>query len=121
VGGKHSTLLKKNVDVVKSLARVEKLDVVEKGKRPEKTAGDVVRGVQVYVPLGALVDLGAEKERLAKELAEAEKYAESLGRKLENQDFVARAPAQVVAAEKEKLAATKDKAAKLRAQIQALG
>ena len=120
VSAKSAALLKKHAVVIASLARVEKLDVLAKGKQPEKTVGDVVSGVSVFVPLGALVDMGAERERLAKELAEIEKYVESLGRKLENADFVSRAPAQVVTGEREKLAAAKDKAAKIKEQIAAL-
>ncbi|HSD12379.1 MAG TPA: valine--tRNA ligase, partial [Patescibacteria group bacterium] len=118
--GKNAALLAKHAAVIRSLARVENLEIAVKHARPEKTAGDVVRGVSVYVPLGALVDLGAEKKRLGDELAMAEKYAASLEGKLSNKDFVARAPEQVVAGEREKLEATKDKIVKLRAQIEGL-
>jgi valyl-tRNA synthetase len=117
----HAELLALHEAVICGLARVEKLEVAVKNKQPEKTAGDVVSGVSVFVPLGALVDFGAERERLVKELADVEKYVELLGRKLENADFVARAPAPVVAGEREKLAAAKDKALKLKEQIATLG
>ncbi|MEY4744617.1 MAG: hypothetical protein RL272_562, partial [Candidatus Parcubacteria bacterium] len=120
VAGKSVALLGRHEMIIRGLARVERLEIAAKHRRPEKTAGDVVRGVSVFVPLGALVDLGAEKKRLGDELAMAEKYAASLEGKLANKDFVARAPAQVVAAEREKLEATKDKVAKLKAQIEGL-
>lgn len=119
-GGKKTALLKKHAAVIAGLGRVGTLDVVAKGKRPEKAASAVIKGVQLYVPLGSLVDFDAERKRLADELAQAEKYAASLEGKLGNKDFVSRAPEAVVAGEKEKLAATKDKIAKLKEQITAL-
>lgn len=124
---KHAKLLSAHAMVISTLARIEQLTVSTKAYKgtpfPQgfgghsKTATAVVKGVTVNVPLGSLVDLEVEKKRLAEELAQAEKYAMSLEGKLGNADFIARAPAQVVAGEREKLAATKEKVAKLREQI----
>jgi len=51
---------------------------------------------QVFLPLEGLVDLAAEKERLAKEIAKLEKELETVQKKLANVNFVDRAPAAVV-------------------------
>src|SRR5260221_734866 len=51
---------------------------------------------QVFLPLEGLVDLAAEKERLAKEIAKLEKELETVQKKLGNANFVDRAPAAVV-------------------------
>ena len=51
---------------------------------------------QVFLPLEGLVDLAAEKERLAKEIAKLEKELETVQKKLANANFVDRAPAAVV-------------------------
>jgi len=120
VAGKHAKLVAAHADVIKSMARGETLTVLAKGAQPEKSASAVAGGVSVYVALGSLVDASAEKERLTGEIAAAEKYAMSLEGKLGNADFVARAPAQVVAGERQKLADTKDKVVKLKEQLAAL-
>jgi valyl-tRNA synthetase len=60
--------------------------------------------VQIYVPLKGLVDVEAEEQRLLKEISKIEKDIELFTRKLANPSFVDRAPADVVAKEKEKLA-----------------
>jgi len=115
--GAKLALFKKQAHIISGLAKVGKLTITAKGKQPDKSAGAVVRKVQLFVPLGSLIDLGAEKKRLEAEIVEAEKYLASLGAKLANENFVARAPAPVVAAEKEKLAVQKEKVAKLKAQL----
>jgi valyl-tRNA synthetase len=51
---------------------------------------------QVFLPLEGLVDLPAEKERLAKEITKLEKELETVQKKLANANFVDRAPAAVV-------------------------
>jgi valyl-tRNA synthetase len=64
----------------------------------------IAEGITVVVPLTGLVDLGKEKERLVREIAKADKDIATLSKKLGNADFVARAPAEVVAKDKERLA-----------------
>jgi valyl-tRNA synthetase len=67
------------------------------GAIPDHCATAVAEGVTVIVPLSGLVDLGKEKERAQRELAKIEKDLLQLTKKLENQEFLARAPADVVA------------------------
>jgi valyl-tRNA synthetase len=121
VAGADSEFIENQAAVISGLAKIEKLTVVAAGEAVEKAATAVVSGVTVYVPLGDLVDLGAEKQRLETELAEAKKYRAALAGKLSNESFVSRAPEAVVAGEKAKLAAQEDKLAKLQEQLAALG
>ena len=87
---------------------VEAVIETESGEQSEdQVAGDV----QIYVPFKGLVDIEAEVQRLLKEIGKLDKDIEFLGKKLENPSFVERAPADVVAKEREKLtefAAKKD-------------
>ena len=57
---------------------------------PEHTATAVAEGITVLVPLAGLVDMGKEKERLARELTKVEKDLATLTKKLGNADFLAR-------------------------------
>jgi valyl-tRNA synthetase len=54
------------------------------------------------LPLKGVIDLGAERARLAKEIAKAEADIARVDAKLGNANFVARAPEEVVEQEKEK-------------------
>ena len=68
---------------------------------------------KLYIPMGQLVDVAKELERIGKELDNARKFLKSLESKLSNEKFVARAPEAVVAAEREKAAKTADLIAQL--------
>ena len=57
---------------------------------------------KLYIPMGQLVDVAKELERIEKELEKARKNLAALEGKLSNENFVSRAPEAVVAAEREK-------------------
>ena len=60
-------------------------------------------GIEVYLPLKGLIDVAAETARLNKELTGLEKDMARTSGKLKNKGFLAKAPAEVVAKEQEKL------------------
>jgi valyl-tRNA synthetase len=63
---------------------------------------------KLYIPMGQLVDVTKELERIGKELEKNRKFLASLEAKLSNEKFVGRAPEAVVNAEREKAAKTRD-------------
>ena len=71
--------------------------------------------------MGDLVDFEKEKERIKKELATVEQEIARANGKLNNQGFVAKAPAQLIEAEKAKLANYLDIKEKLLQRLQELG
>jgi valyl-tRNA synthetase len=72
---------------------------------PAGSAKAVVGGdVDIVMPLGGLIDVAAEKTRIAKDIGKAEKEISVLERKLGNADFLARAPEDVVAEQRARLA-----------------
>ena len=80
----------------------------------------VATGATVYIPLGELIDFAKEKERLNKEREKILSEIDRVDKKLSNEGFVAKAPAQLIEAEKskrekfvEQLAATDEAIAKL--------
>ncbi|CAG0953566.1 partial Valine--tRNA ligase, partial [Geobacteraceae bacterium] len=97
-------LLKKNEVYIMSLARVADLAIGTGLERPVDAAISVAGDVEVAVPLRGLVDVEEEEKRLLKEIGKLDKDVEFLAKKLENPSFVERAPADVVAKEREKLA-----------------
>ncbi|MBQ9617505.1 MAG: valine--tRNA ligase, partial [Oscillibacter sp.] len=73
----------------------------------------VTHGATVYMPLSELVDLQAERERIAKELEKAKNGLRITEGKLSNEKFVSKAPENVVKAEREKVAKYRELIAKL--------
>ncbi|MBU0625814.1 valine--tRNA ligase [Patescibacteria group bacterium] len=78
-------------------------------------------GVSIAVSLDGAVDFDQQKLKLQKDLSEANKYIGTLQGKLSNDDFITKAPSQVIEAEKKKLAEAEDRSAKLEEQLKALG
>jgi len=97
-------LMKHNEGAIIGLARVADLGIGLGIEKPEDASIQVAGDVQIFVPLKGLVDVEEEEKRLLKEIARIDKDVEFLGKKLENPSFVERAPADVVAKEREKLA-----------------
>ncbi len=89
--------LNRCADYVVQLARLSSLHISDLGPKPAQAAADVRAEIEMYVPLAGIVDLGEEKERLKKEIEKAEKEISGLESRLSKPDFVARAPAEVVA------------------------
>jgi valyl-tRNA synthetase len=73
----------------------------------------LIPGGKVVVPLQGILDPEAEKARLTKELDKAKGFVAMQEKKLQNEKFVNGAPAEVVAGEREKLQAQRDRVVKL--------
>ncbi len=109
------------VTVLERLGRCEQVEVGADVTKPDESATQVLRGVEVYVPLGGLMDLAAEKKRLQKERNALNGHLERLTAKLSNEGFVSKAPAAVVEQERGRLAEMKDRLATLDRNLADLG
>ena len=87
---------------------------------PSGTVSCVCDAAEVFIPLGDLVDIEKEIARLSKEAERVQKEIERAEAKLANPGFTGKAPAQLVAQEREKLEANKEKLASLLARIDEL-
>jgi len=96
-------LMKQNEGSVMGLARVGDLAIGTGVEKPEDASIQVAGDIRIYVPLKGVVDVAAEEERLLKEIGKIGKDIEMFSKKLENPAFVDRAPADIVAKEREKL------------------
>ena len=89
--------LARGARILQVLARAE-VEVVPAGTPPPPNAAtDVCAGCALYVPLEGVVDLDAERARLRKALQRGEADLGRIEAQLGREDFVARAPAEVVA------------------------
>ena len=116
VNVEQENLLKDNSSYLWNMAKLEKLEIDAKQSAPEDSATKLVEGCQVIVPLSGAVNLEDELARLAKELAKLEKDLIAANKKLHNDSFTARAPAEVVAKEKERADKLQDAREKLEAR-----
>jgi valyl-tRNA synthetase len=113
--------LKKNEGYVITLARLKELRIGTSEAKPKAAATAVITGAEVYVPLEGIIDLGAERDRLSKEIAKLSKDVEMFTKKLSNKDFVDRAPKAVVEKDTAKLEELKAKREKLEQNLKMLG
>ncbi len=73
------------------------------GQKPKGSASAVVKGLEVYVPLGGLINLDAEQARLSKECERLSRLVQGARGKLANEQFVQGAKPEIVEAERQKL------------------
>ncbi len=89
-------ILESQREMIMVLARLETLNIDPGAEAPRVSASQVARGNEIIVPLTGAVDFAAEVARLDKELGKLDKEHAMLSGKLANENYVTKAPAQVV-------------------------
>ncbi len=112
--------LEHNLAYLTQLARLADVTVLETGAAAPESATALVGNMKVLVPLGGLIDVAAERERLDRELDKTGKELERSQKKLANANFVDRAPAEVVEKEHARVAELETALTNLTAQRQRL-
>jgi len=92
-----------NADYLRTLARLDSLTWLEAHAIPPESATALVGEMKLFIPMAGLIDKDAEMARLGKELAKLQGEAQSCEARLANPNYVERAPAHVVARERERL------------------
>jgi len=106
-------IISRNLDHIKTLAKVDDASVASGVPKPEASATAVFGENQVHVLLKGLLNFDEERNRLGKEIKKIEKEISASDRKLSNQNFLEKAPADIVAKVKEKVEALSLKLEKL--------
>jgi valyl-tRNA synthetase len=101
---------------IDALARPERLDWLDAGAGAPQAATELMGDLQILVPLAGLIDVDAEIQRLDKELEKVAGDLERSRNKLDNPSFTDKAPADVVAKERDKLAEFEERHSQLQAQ-----
>jgi valyl-tRNA synthetase len=115
--GAEAELLENQKALVSALAGISSLGIAGDMPKPEHSATGVAAGMDVYVPLEGLVDLAAERARVAKELERAEADHARLAKKLSNEGFLAKASPEIIEKDRAKAADLADEVGKLTAQL----
>ena len=87
----------------------------------ESAVSIITADARIYIPMAELIDFEAERARLNKELAAAEKQLSQIDAKLSNENFVNKAPANVVQGQRDAAEKLRDKIAMLKDSIASLG
>jgi len=94
--GRSEEILKENMSHITSLARTKDIEIGRDIEPPKNTAASIKPTMEIFVPLKGLIDIDAEVNRLSKELKKAEKELLFIKKKLANEDFISKAPQDVV-------------------------
>ena len=101
------------------LASASEVEILEKADVKDAVTA-VTDAARIFIPLSDIVDTEKERARLDKEKKKVQKDIDFLSGKLNNQGFLAKAPEQLIAAQKEKLAKAQEKMAKIEESLAAL-
>ncbi|KAA9339669.1 valine--tRNA ligase [Hymenobacter busanensis] len=113
-----TALLREYDAIIRKLSALTEINAVDAA--PAASVGFVSGGVEFFVPLEGQIDLGAEKERLGKELEYTQGFRASVLQKLGNEKFVQNAKPELVEKERQKLADAEAKIAALEQSLAAL-
>ena len=113
--------IKNGAVYIQKLAGVEEIKLIaDKNCLTEKVVSQVIDGFELFVPLGELVDLKKEVERLEKEIQTVDQEIARASGKLSNSGFLEKAPKSLVDSEKAKLNKYIDMREKMLAQLKDL-
>jgi len=116
----ESSALRENQDYILRLASLSLIEMGEDMAKPPLSATAVTGGLEIHLPLGDLIDLEAEKARLAKELKKIEEDLSRIQTKLANEAFRAKAPKEVVEKQEEVASKIREKRTKLKENLEIL-
>ena len=102
------------------LAKLAEIRFLTNNEEAPVASTAIVGGLEVLVPMAGLIDKEAELARLAREIDKLDKDLIKVKSKLANSGFVDKAPPEVVAREREKLASHQQVLDKLQQQVQQL-
>ncbi len=106
-------------ETIRRLARLSDISFLD--QPPKESAQMIVRGTTVALPLAGVIDISAEKARLAREIGKEEGEVKKIDAKLNNPAFVAKAPEEVVEENRERREEATSRIAKMRAALERLG
>ena len=109
--------IKEAESYILALAQASAITFSDKGFTPDKAAKGHVMGADIFLPLAGLIDLDTEIARIKKEIAATEGELKRLAGKLGNENFIAKAPAEVVEKEKAKQGVYEEKLESLKQHL----
>jgi valyl-tRNA synthetase len=104
-------------DLIVNLAKLDSLTVENIGQRPKSSATAVITGASIFVSLEGIIDFAKEILRLEKEINKIGGELTKLAKKLENEGFLSKAPADVIEKVRQKQGALLENQQKLQTNL----
>ncbi|MBU0668308.1 valine--tRNA ligase [Patescibacteria group bacterium] len=102
-GDLWTTLLEEKREPICRLARLDKLTIETQGPKIKNALWHYLGGIDIFLPLGDLIDISKEKERLGAKLTRAQAQINGLQQKLKNKGFLQNAPSDIIEKERKTL------------------
>jgi len=109
--------LKSSQNYLLKLGRIESITLLDENETAPESAISLVGEMKILIPMAGLIDKNAEIARLEKEIQRIEKDLPRIEGKLNNPKFIDKAPQEVIAKEKDKLATLKSSLHNLNEQL----
>jgi len=95
-------LIEENTHYIETMIKTKSLEVGEGIKKPEYSATAVLEGVEIFIPLKGIINISEEIARLEKKLNKIDNELNVIFKKINNEDFLSRAPEDIVKKERDK-------------------
>jgi len=95
-------LIEENIHYIETMIKTKSLEVGEGIKKPEYSATAVLEGVEIFIPLKDIINVSEEIARLEKKLNKINSELNLICKKINNKDFLSRAPEDIVKKERDK-------------------
>jgi len=105
---------------IRNLARLEDIVLTASDEKPKRAAVAVIENAEIYVPLEGVLDIGQELQRLGKEMNKVQTELTNISRKLMNEDFIRKAPEEVIEKAREKQTLLEEKRNRMQRHIEKL-
>ena len=105
---KDQSYIENNKAMLFALAKLDTVDLLSQDEEEPESAIALVGEMKILIPLAGLIDKGAERDRLNKEIEKLSKLRSQFAAKLNNEKFINGAPEAVINNEKDKLASTEN-------------
>ena len=116
----YTDIIQNNIDLMNRMIKIKKLEVGEKLIKPAQSATAVIENLEIFIPLKGLIDIEKEIKRLEKQVSDMEGRLNSVSKKLDNKNFVDRAPKDIIEHEKAKQADYQQQLNKLKENLNSL-
>ena len=115
------SILSDSMEYIKNLAQLDHVAIEDAGfKKPRSSLSAITENFNIFIPLEGVIDVEAEKARLAKKQGILKQQLVFAERKLRDKNFMEHAPENVVMAEQEKAAKIKEQINRLEETIKEL-
>ena len=114
------SFLRDQESYLRSLARVGSVEYLTSGERPKGAAMAVVGAIEIYLPLGDMINVQEQQARLTKEASKVEEELARIQKKLSNPEFLSKAKEEVIQKEQEKSTQQEEKLRALNLSLERL-